>query len=100
MGNKVSVSCGSHLDIQHANALKERLVKALEKNPESFVINGGKVERTDSAGVQLLFSFIREARQKDIDISWQKPSEELLRGVQILGMLESLELQSFYGELR
>jgi len=89
MANKTTLSLGSALDIVHVGDLKPRLTTALEKKPHVVLI-ADKVERTDTAGVQLIYSFMQYAKEKDVAVTWQKPSDNLLETVRKLGMSEAL----------
>ncbi len=91
MSDKTTVSLGNALDIMHAAGIKERLSSALEKKPHIVLISD-KVERADTAGLQLIYSFkqIVEARQKQM--SWKKPSDALLQASDLLGLTEALGL--------
>ncbi len=89
MANKTTLSLGSALDIVHVADLKPRLTSALEKKPHVVLI-ADKIERTDTAGVQLVYSFMQYAKEKDVAVTWQKPSENLLETATKLGMSEAL----------
>ncbi|MGB0496526.1 MAG: STAS domain-containing protein [Kangiellaceae bacterium] len=91
MANKTTVSLGSALDIVHVGSLKPRLLAALEKKPHVVLI-ADKVERSDTAGIQLIYSFINYAKDKDVAVSWQKPSVNLLNTIEKLGMTNHLKL--------
>lgn len=99
MAQKTTVSCGTDLNIQNAQGLKERLIKALSKAP-TCTLNGSKVERVDSAGMQLLIAFFKEAEQSNVTIKWQAPSESLIKAGRLLGVIEPLKLETYSGELQ
>lgn len=87
MANQTTLNLGSALDIVHVGALKPRLLAALKKKPHVVLI-ADKVERSDTAGVQLIYSFIQYALEKDVAVTWQKPSDYLMDIVAKLGMSE------------
>ncbi len=89
--DKTTVSLGSALDIVHVSALKERLSAALEKKPH-IVLIANKVERSDTAGLQLIYAFKKEVEQRGKQLSWQKPSEKLILASNTLGMTEVLNI--------
>ena len=91
MSDKTTVSLGTALDIMHASGLKERLVAALEKKSHIVLISD-KVERADTAGLQLIYAFKQEVAAKNKEMSWQKPSDSLLGACEALGMSEALDL--------
>lgn len=89
MSNKTTVSLGTALDIMHASGLKERLVASLEKKAH-IVLTSDKVERADTAGLQLLYAFKLEVEARKKQLSWQKPSDTLLHASESLGMADAL----------
>ncbi len=89
MKEKTTVSLGSALDIMHASGLKERLEGALKKK-DFIVLIGDKVERADTAGLQLLYAFKQEVEKQNKQLSWQKSSDVLLTACANLGMTEPL----------
>jgi anti-anti-sigma factor len=92
MGMKTTVSCGTHLDIRQAEKLKERLLAALEKEAIHYTLIGSKVEKVDSAGLQLIVSFIRRVQAEGGKVIWQKPSDELVKASQLLGLTAAINL--------
>lgn len=91
MSKKTTVNIGSALDIMHVSTLKERLFKASAKNlPVVLVCD--KVEKADTAGLQLIYAFIRQIENQGHQVSWQKPSEILIQVSQALGMQQALYL--------
>ena len=88
---KTTVSLGSALDIANASALKTRLENALAKSL-SVTLIGDKVERADTAGLQLIYSFIKQVEHQGCKVSWQKPSDNLIQSSEVLGMSEQLSL--------
>ena len=91
MSDKTTVSLGSALDIMHASGLKERLAAALEKKSHIVLISD-KVERADTAGLQLIYAFKQEVAAQNKEMSWQKPSDNLLAACEVLGMSEALDV--------
>ncbi len=89
MSDKTTVSLGSAVDIMHAAGLKDRLAAALEKKPHVVLISD-KVERADTAGLQLIYSFKLEVEAKNKQLSWQKPSDALLTACNSLGLSDAL----------
>jgi anti-anti-sigma regulatory factor len=89
MAKKTTVSLGVALDIMHVSALKNRLASAMAKGLPVVLISD-KVEKADSAGLQLMYSFKQKMKQKQLDLIWKKPSESLLQACELLGMTGSL----------
>ena len=55
-------------------------------------IDASKVEIIDTAILQLLFSFVLSLKEKNVKLSWYKPTEGLLNKASILGLTEQLGL--------
>lgn len=91
MSKKTTVSLGAALDIAHASGLKARLVSALGKNM-SVTLVSDKVERADTAGLQLIYAFIKKVEQQGNKVQWQKPSDALINASEILGLHNELQL--------
>ncbi len=91
LSDKTTVSLGTALDIVHASGLKERLAAALEKKPHIVLISD-KVERADTAGLQLIYAFKKEVEASQKRMSWKKPSDALLQASDSLGLTAALGL--------
>ena len=91
MGKKTTVSLGSALDIMHASGLKTRLASALAKNLPVVLVSD-KVEKADTAGLQLVYAFIKKAESQGNEVSWQKPSDMLYQASELLGLCQALKL--------
>jgi anti-anti-sigma regulatory factor len=85
------VNLGEALDIVHASKLKDRLASSLSKK-DSIVLIADKVKKADTAGLQLVYAFIKKATDSNKSVSWQKPSEELLQASVKLGLKSELNL--------
>lgn len=92
MVKKTSVRLGNALDIMHAAQLKTRLETCLAKN-KPVVLISDKVERADTAGLQLIYAFIQAVESAGHSVSWQKPSDPLRQIAETLGMEQHLNLQ-------
>jgi ABC-type transporter Mla MlaB component len=73
----------------HASGIKERLTNSLKKKTQ-IVLIGDKVERADTAGLQLLYAFKLEVASQNKKLSWQRPSDVLLTACANLGMTSAL----------
>lgn len=81
------------MDITHAESFKEKLSKAVERS-NVVELKADKVERADTAGLQILVSLNRELRRRGGKIVWKNPSDDLLAVIKILGLAPYLELES------
>lgn len=81
------------LTITQADTLHEQFENMIEQQScEQIVLHAESVSRTDTAGLQLLLALCEAAKERQINMVWDKPSEKLLSGVDILGLRQSLGL--------
>ena len=91
MTTKTSFSCGEALDIANASNLHQRLQKSLQKS-STIEVKADKVEKADTAGLQLFVAAAVEASSQGGRLNWKKPSETLLNTAKQLGLTEALML--------
>jgi anti-anti-sigma regulatory factor len=83
----------AHLTINKVQALQEILERFTEdSNKDRVVIHAAEVERVDTAGIQLLYAFVQEARRRGMALEWDQPSAKLAAAAELLGMLTALEI--------
>lgn len=88
----MSLKLKPKLDIAQARTLQAQLNKALDGG-KTVVIDGGQVERTDTAGLQLLCAFFDSSRKAGVEVRWKKGSTATLcRDAAMLGVAELLQL--------
>lgn len=92
MSDKTTITLPAQLDLAHVESLNERLDQALVKEVSIFELNANKIERVDSAGIQLLLSFIVVVKESGKEFMLVKQSDEFIRSVELLGATELLEL--------
>ncbi len=71
-------------------ALKDQLLGALDA--AAIVLNGGQVERADTAMLQLLLLFRREVAMSGGSLSWRGASHALSEAAAVLGLTQTLEM--------
>lgn len=81
----------SSLVINKAGKVYESL-KKLELAGKDVEIDASKVEVIDSAILQLFFAFVLSLKEKNIKLSWHKPTEGLLNKASVLGLTKHLGL--------
>lgn len=74
-----------------ARRLYEKLGAALA-NATAIVMDGERVERIDSAALQVLANFCRAARERGVALVWQNTSTGLQQAAQNLGLQTILEM--------
>jgi len=90
MSKKSTLSLPNRLDISEVVSLKDRMDKALEKDSTVVDVKADKVQRLDSAGLQLLLSFKAAVINADKVMSLSNPTDEFLAAVELLGATELL----------
>lgn len=77
--------------VSEAAALKSRLARLIsERRPVALDI--GRVERVDTAGMQLIAAFVRDRRRQGLAIEWHGRSATLSAAARLLGLDSLLEL--------
>ena len=91
MTTKTTFSCGDALDIVHAIALHGRLLKSLAKS-STIELKASKVEKADTAGLQLMISLSEEIKKTGGNLIWKNPSPALIKAAKLLGVSQQLKL--------
>lgn len=81
--------CGEALDVICIANLHQSLKAAIEKRKD-FVLDASKVERVDTAALQLLCAFTEHAIGSGLGFRWCDPSPEVREAARTLGVLEKL----------
>jgi anti-anti-sigma regulatory factor len=71
---------------------------AVDFGDSEVLIDGGGVERIDTAGLQMLIAFAKAHAARGKTIHWTAVSPELLRSSQLLGVAEPLHLGAHLNE--
>lgn len=85
------VDCGETLDISRVSEFYAELKMVLDEN-QPVDLDCSKIERVDTAGLQLLTVFSQKLKSNSLDLSWIEPSDVLKRSAQLLGLTEELGL--------
>lgn len=91
MADKTSFSCGAMLDIANVESLHQRLLKALTKS-STVELKADKVEKVDTAGLQLFTALAIEVGKTGGQLIWKNPSSALLDAAAQLGLDHQLGL--------
>jgi len=91
MAENTSFSCGESLDIQQVAAIHRRLQKSMQKSL-NIELKADAVTKADTAGLQLFVSLRKDLHALGGDISWKKPSDELMNTAKLLGLASHLGL--------
>jgi len=91
VAEKTTFSCGDSLDIHVASSLHKRLQKSMHK-ALTIELKADGVTKADTAGLQVFVSLRNELKTLGGDIVWKKPSDDLVRASDLLGLSEALGL--------
>ncbi|HLU62745.1 MAG TPA: STAS domain-containing protein [Gammaproteobacteria bacterium] len=91
-GEVAAVTFGSAQTIRDVGALHDRL-EALLESARRVELDGAELERVDTAFLQLLAAFRRDARERGIDVEWRAAAPELRRVTALLGLEDVLEFE-------
>jgi anti-anti-sigma regulatory factor len=84
------IDLGTSCTLHEATALRVACRAALEsKEPPS--IDGTRVERVDTAGLQVLVGFTIDCMERSMHFGWTGRSPALVRGIRLLGIEPLLE---------
>lgn len=88
----VRVALGTTQTIRDVARLRVELDELLAV-ATSVELDGGTLDRVDTAFLQLLTAFQRDAVARGIAVRWQATTPELVRVTQLLGLTQALALQ-------
>lgn len=80
------------LGIAEAEAMHQQLSEVLNANVD-ISIESEKLSRVDAAGAQLLYAFVKEAKERSLTVTWKPVSNTLLETLSILGLSENMALK-------
>lgn len=85
------VALGSELRIGNARALQATLCEALAAGGE-IILDATAVQTADSAGLQLLYAFVRDSKARGMAVSWRLAQPALRRDAGLLDLDTTLGL--------
>jgi phospholipid transport system transporter-binding protein len=81
---------GAACTIHEAQALRAHLLEQATR-PGPYEIDGGGVERIDTAGLQLVVAFALDCLERNVHYTWKARSPVLEEAIQVLGVAPLLE---------
>ncbi|SFW62537.1 STAS domain-containing protein [Luteibacter sp. UNCMF366Tsu5.1] len=93
---RAPLALDADLRIGAAPALRDALLGALAAG-EAVQLDGTAVTQIDTAGLQVLAAFSRDARAAGLPVAWTGVSDPLRRGVSVLGLHALIELPAEAG---
>lgn len=88
-----TVDCGDALTVANAANIHQKLQAALNDS-SAINLKADKVEKVDTAGLQLFVALSKEAERVGGQITWQQPSDALKQAAVTLGLTQSIGLHS------
>ena len=85
------IECADVIDISTTTELRTQLMISLESR-QSVVLDASRVERIDTAALQVLSAFVQDAYSQKQSVLWKEPSKVLLRSAELLGLSQQLKL--------
>jgi ABC-type transporter Mla MlaB component len=61
---------------------------------QPVLLDASRVERVDTAALQVLSAFFQDAKSQQQSAEWQEPSEALLSSAQLLGLSSLLKMST------
>lgn len=90
-GGQTTIVCSSSMDISGAGELRLQLMDAINTK-ESVVLDAAKIEKVDTAALQILTAFFKDADATNIEVQWKDPTQALTTAASLLGLNETLRL--------
>jgi len=91
MGEARVIDCPTQMDIAGVSPLCE-LLRSLG-DEQALVFKADEVERIDTATLQLLVAFVRDAKSRQVSVNWQSPSAVVYEAAGLLGVRNELGLE-------
>lgn len=70
-----------------------QLEAVLVDSPARIEVDAHGLEHVDTAGMQLLYAFVRDARQDGKSVAWKDASSQFVEAARVLGMHAALGLE-------
>ena len=91
MSNSVKIDLGEVLDISMAASFFSQLKESMPKG-SNVVFTSSELTRIDASCLQVLLAFMAYAKESDISVSWEEPSDSLKNSARLLGLTEKLNI--------
>lgn len=79
------------LSIKNIQELKTKLDEGLVQQKD-IVFDASKLERVDTAALQLIAAFSKKMHENGLSLSWSKPGKDIIEIAQLLDMKEAVSL--------
>ncbi len=85
------IDCGEFLGIANVGDIYTRVLSQLAEG-QLIQFNVSKVERIDTAAMQMIYAFSKEAAKHGHDLDWEDASETFVRSAKILGLATLMKM--------
>ncbi len=85
------IECNEVFDISVVTDFKAMVQQALADGSD-LVLDAARIERVDTAALQLLAALFRDSEHKGVGLSWNTPTEPLKYAARLTGLDELLGL--------
>lgn len=93
MADSVNFQLPENLTVANVHGLHEELEALVDQHDhDHIVLLADSVMRADTAGIQLLLAFVRSAKERQIALDWNNPSDKLIAAATVLGLDDALGL--------
>ncbi|NOZ53390.1 MAG: STAS domain-containing protein [Gammaproteobacteria bacterium] len=89
--NPITVNCGESIDISVVMAWREKLLEILSAK-SAVLLEANSVEKFDTAGLQVMVAFIKDAKVQGLSVQWLNPSDVIRRAATLTDLTTALEL--------
>jgi len=83
--NIIEIDCGKKFTINHVSDIYLQLLTAMAEQ-QAVSIDISQIERIDTAAMQLLYNFERDAEKQDLVVMWSKASQVFEQAADTLAM--------------
>lgn len=92
MSDSIELVLPDRMDVASAEQVHVSLEGALEQGGP-IEINGEQVVRLDTAGVQLMVAFFREAEKQHVEVAWKQVSSTITEVLEFMNVGKAVGLE-------
>lgn len=88
----VVIDCGETMMIAGVGDLYAQLLTYLAEG-KTVLFDCSKIERIDTASLQILLAYAKEAQTRSAPLNWLNPSDTFVKSAAVLGLASKLNIQ-------
>lgn len=89
--NITVIDCGEVFGIAHVTEMYMRVLSLLAEG-QFIQFDVSKIERIDTAAIQMIYAFSKEAERYGHSLNWEGASEAFVRSAKFLGLATRMNL--------